>query len=306
MKLKIGIVGYGNLGHAVEKEIYSSDKYKLIAIFSRRNVKSKFLTPIKNYGKINDYIGKIDIMIMCGGSKNDLMWQSAEVLQNFNIIDTFDTHELISKHSSNLDKIAKNNDHVAIYSCGWDPGLFSLYKLLGNTILQGKTNVFWGKGVSQGHSDALRQIPGVVDAIQYTIPDPKIVKLATNKNYNIFPNQKHLRVCYVAVDNEDIKNRVEKEIRNMPYYFKDQRVEIYFSSPKEISKLKEKMYHAGKVISIDENNLIINEVKMSSNPQFTAKILLAFINAIPKMKCGAYSILDIPPSYINKDYLSCL
>ena len=302
MKLKIGIVGYGNLGHAVEKEILEENKHKLIAIFSRRDVKSPFLTPVINYSNIKDYANKIDVMIMCGGSKNDLMWQSAEALQYFNIIDTFDTHELISKHASNLNSIAKNNKHVAIYSCGWDPGLFSLYKLLGNTILHGKTNVFWGKGVSQGHSDAIRQIPGVLDAIQYTVPDPKIVKLATSKNYNITPNQKHLRLCYVAADEEKNKEKIEKEIRNMPYYFKGQRVEINFTNPREIAKLKQKMYHAGKVITIDENNLIKNEVKMISNPQFTAKILLAYINAIPKMLYGAYSILEIPPSYINSDY----
>ena len=306
MKKRIGIIGYGNLGHAVEKELYTNNKYNLVAIFSKRDVKSFYSTPVKRYEEISNFIDKIDVMIMCGGSKSDLMWQSPEALKNFDIIDTFDTHALIPKHATTLNTVATTNKHRAIYSCGWDPGLFSLYKLLDSAILHGKTNVFWGKGVSQGHSDALRKIEGVQDAIQYTVPDPKIVKLSENKNFDIDNNQKHLRVCYVAISPTANLTKIEKEIRNMPYYFKGQRVEIHFVHQKDITKLKQKMYHAGKVISIDENNIIKHEVKMSNNPEFTAKIVIAYIDTLEKLGFGAYSILDIPPKYLSINYSAFL
>ena len=302
MKLRVGIVGYGNLGHAVEKEIKNSNQYDLVAIFSRRKVKSDLSPKVETLDEMKNYKGKIDAMIMCGGSKDDIMWQSPEALKYFDIIDSFDTHQLIPKHANNLNQVAKLNNHKAIYSCGWDPGLFSLYKLLGDTILNGKTHVFWGKGVSQGHSDALRRVEGVEDAIQYTVPNKDMVRKAQNINSNIENNKKHSRVCYVAIKDGADKTKIEADIRNIPYYFKDQEVIINFVSKEEVKKLKKKMFHAGKVISLDKENLIKNEVKMKHNPQFTAKIMLAYANALPKLKNGAYSILEVPASYISDNF----
>ena len=302
MKLRVGIVGYGNLGHAVEKEIKNSNQYDLVAIFSRRKVKSDFSSKVETLDEMKNYKGKIDAMIMCGGSKDDIMWQSPEALKYFDIIDSFDTHQLIPKHANNLNQVAKLNNHKAIYSCGWDPGLFSLYKLLGDTILNGKTHVFWGKGVSQGHSDALRRVEGVEDAIQYTVPNKDMVRKAQNINSNIENNKKQSRVCYVAIKDGADKTKIEADIKNMPYYFKDQEVIINFVSKEEVKKLKKKMFHAGKVISLDKENLIKNEVKMKHNPQFTAKIMLAYANALSKLKNGAYSILEVPASYISDNF----
>lgn len=306
MKIRVGVVGYGNLGHAMEREIVNNKRYDLVAIFSRRDVQSELGTPVVKFAEIEAYKDKIDVMIMCGGSKDDLMWQSVQVVKDFDIIDTFDTHKLIPKHSCNLNKLAKLHNHRAIYSCGWDPGIFSLYKLMGQEFLHGKTSVFWGKGVSQGHSDALRRIDGVADAIQYTIPNIDAIKQAKNLKSNIDENKKHTRLCYVALKDGASEEKITNEILNMPYYFKGQEVIIKFVSLSQIAKLKKKMYHAGKVISVDEDNMIKNEVSMKNNPQFTAKILHAYISALPKLESGAYSILQVPLSYISKNYDSYL
>lgn len=306
MKLNIGIVGYGNLGKQAEKILIESN-HQLVAIFSRReNIKSEFGTKIEKYENAKNYKDKIDVMLMCGGSKNDIMKQSVEMLNHFNIIDSFDTHDKIQQHKQNLEAASNTSGKTAIYSCGWDPGLFSLIRIFENAFLdQPKVYTFWGKGVSQGHSDALRQIDGVEDAIQYTIPASKhIQKIRTDYDFVPQKNEMHIRECFVAVKNGADKKQIEHQIKNMENYFKDQEVQIHFVKKELIEKLKKRMYHAGQIIGSgkDMSAQIRFYVKMKSNPNFTANIMIRYINAIVSLPCGVYSVADIAPKYLLETY----
>lgn len=301
--MKFGICGYGNLGRAVERLIDKTDRDEIVGIFSRRNnVKSDFSHPVYLYDDAEKFEGKIDAMLMCGGSQEDLLWQSPDMLKYFDIIDTFDTHARIELHKSNLEKMAKRYGHTAIYSCGWDPGLFSLIRTLASNIFEQPPQTFWGKGVSQGHSEALRNIRGVSDAIQFTFPNKGILN-AVKKDATYFPkeNDKHERHCYISLDGTRDESEIFDEINKTENYFKGQKVSIEVCTLQEIKKLKKKVFHQGIVLGGDKNSSLDFHVKMNNNPDFTAKVLVAYSRALPKMKSGAYSVLDVPIGMIGRE-----
>lgn len=304
-KINIGIVGYGNLGKAVEKSVLASKNLKLVAIFSRRSVISPYGSQVESYDSFKNFVNKIDVMLLCGGSKSDLEIQSPEVLEFFDVINTFDTHARIPSQLKKLNSIAVKNKHRAIISCGWDPGLFSVVRGLFNAISGSQPITFWGRGISMGHSDALRRIAGVKDGVQFTLPNNDAVKLAkAGKLLKDMPL--HFRDCYVFCDKSK-QPSVEKKIRNTPNYFKGQPVKVNFVDGKTLLKLKNKMFHRGEIIStfrtphssLCKMNL---SVSMQSNPHFTASIICAYVNAIISLKergqVGAFTNLDIPVSYL--------
>ena len=306
MKTKIGIVGYGNLGKEAEKQLLKNQQYELVAIFSKReNIKSEYGTKIEKYDNYINYIGKIDIMLMCGSSQKDIEWQSPQILQYFDIIDTYNIHSKIQQHKTNLQTVCEKSSKKAIYSCGWDPGLFSIIRVLGTVLLKNaKVYTFWGKGVSQGHSDALRQIEGVEDAIQYTIPNAEqIQKARTNYDYQPLTNDMHMRECFVAIKQGYEKQQIQKQILNTENYFKGQNVKIHFVKKQLIEKLKKRMYHAGHILGMgqDKTAQMRFYVKMKNNPEFTANIMICYINAIKNLQSGVYSVLDIAPKFLLED-----
>lgn len=296
MKIRVGIVGYGNLGKSVEKRILEDKRFKLICIFSRRNVRSVFNTKVEKYENILNYLEKIDIMIMCGGSKTDL-WQMIEVSKHFHTIDSFDNHNKIPKYLEDMKSNNKKNKKCSICCCGWDPGLFSLMRTLFCAV-DNNSYTFWGKGVSQGHSQAIRKINGVVDAVQYTIPNKTIIK-NINKGLPVLPNFKtyHIRECLVVANGN--RKEIEAEIKNMPDYFKGYKTRVKFITEKKMAKHKE-LFHGGMVLT--NNNKMRFELKLKSNPDFTAQIIVAYLIALNKLisdqRFGAFSVLDIPFSYL--------
>ena len=305
MKINVGIVGYGNLGKAVEQSVLSNSNLNLIAIFSRRMIKSKFNTKIETYESFKNYSGKIEIMYLCGGSKSDLEVQTPEILELFDCINTFDTHKKIQTEFNKLDELAKISKHRLIMSCGWDPGIFSVIR--GMFLAIGKTmpNTFWGKGISMGHSDAIRRVSKVIDGVQFTIPNKEAVKLAKTGN---LPEgmPKHFRECFVLTDKNN-ETEVEYEIKNIPNYFKGEPTKVNFVESLDLLKLKNKMFHKGEIISNFKTihgtkNKMQFSVSMDSNPNFTAYIMLAYTNAVinlkEKNKTGAFTCLDIPISYL--------
>ncbi len=314
MSIRIGILGYGNLGKGVESAIKDNDDMELIAVFTRRNpdeIKTYTNVKVVSIDKIEDWKDKIDVMILCGGSKTDLPIQSPIYSKLFNIVDSFDTHKNILEHYTNVDSSAKEGKKVALISCGWDPGLFSLNRLMAESILpKGNTYTFWGKGVSQGHSDAIRRIDGVKNAVQYTIPiEDAINKVKCGENPNLTDRQKHLRECFVVLEEGANKEKIENEIVNMPNYFADYDTIVYFISEEELKREHSKMPHGGFVIrsgktGIDNNtNQIIEySLKLDSNPEFTANVLLAYARAVYRMylnnDIGAKTIFDIPPKML--------
>lgn len=310
-KIKIGIVGYGNLGKSVEKNIKKEKDLELVAILTRRNIKEvKSRSHIEALKNILEWKDKIDVMILCGGSSSDLPNQAPEILQNFNTVDSFDTHARIPQYLDTLDKIAKQYKKTAIISAGWDPGIFSMQRLLAEAILpNGETNTFWGPGVSQGHSEAIRKIDGVIDGIQYTIPKEDALKMARERIKLLTTKGKHLRKCYVVAKDGENKTKIEDIIKNMPYYFSDYETEVEFIDKKEMRKHR-KMPHGGYVIrngKTGENKQLIEyKLKLESNPDFTANIMLAFARANYKLQqekqYGAKTVFDIPPYMLsNKD-----
>lgn len=312
MKINVGIVGYGNLGKAVEKEILKNPKYNLMAIFSRRIVSSKFNTLVEDYDSHKNYVGKIDLMFLCGGSLSDLEFQSEEIAKHFNFINTFDTHAKIEKHITSLNAICKKSNTVAIVSCGWDPGIFSVVRALMFSISNQKPTTFWGKGISMGHSDAIRRVEGVIDGIQFTIPNKEAVVQARKETLSK-NTPKHFRECFV-VSHEPNKSKIEKQIKSIPNYFKNQPTTVKFVSEDTLLKLKNKLFHKGEIIctfTSDTNlkNSLNFSVKMQSNPNFTAKIMVAYSNAVINLKnkkiSGAFTPLEIPASelFLNKNKL---
>lgn len=303
-QINVGIVGYGNLGKSVEKILINNKNFKLVAIFSRRNITSPFNTKVENYKNFINYKNKIEVMLLCGGSKNDLEVQTPELIEHFDVINTFDTHKKIPTELKKLNLLAKNNNKRAIICCGWDPGIFSIIRGL-FVSLSNKATTFWGKGLSMGHSDAIRQIVGVKDAIQFTIPNKKALKLAfTNKLTKSIPM--HFRECYVVADKNN-RARIEKEIKEIPNYFKGQPTKVNFVSQNTLNKLKQNTSHKGQIISsfITQNNTQANlsfSVDMQSNPDFTATIVVSYIKAIFNFKqnnvSGAFTPLDVPISYL--------
>jgi diaminopimelate dehydrogenase len=289
---------------------------ELVAIFTRRNpseLKAQTDTKIVSVEELSNYKDKIDILILCGGSATDLPHQTPEFAKSFNVIDSFDTHPKIPEHFSNVNKSAKETNHVALISCGWDPGLFSLNRLMADSFLpNGNAYTFWGKGVSQGHSDAIRRIKGVKNGIQYTVPiEESVNRVRKGENPKLNTREKHLRECYVVAEEGANKEEIEKEIKNMKNYFDEYDTTVNFVTEEELKKNHSKMPHGGFVLRSGktglngENNEIIEySLRLDSNPEFTASVLTAYARAVYKLKekgdFGAKTVFDIPPALLSK------
>ncbi len=315
--MKIGILGYGNLGRGVECALKQNSDMELAAVFTRRVPESvKILTegvPVLNIKDAENMKNEIDVLIICGGSATDLPVQTPEYAKYFNVIDSFDTHANIPTHFENVDKSAKSANKTAIISVGWDPGMFSLARLYSNAILtDGSDYTFWGRGVSQGHSDAIRRIDGVLDARQYTVPVPKALESVRNgENPTLTTRQKHTRECYVVAKEGADLNRIEQEIKTMPNYFADYDTTVYFISEEEMKKNHSAIPHGGSVIRSGktgingENSHVIEySLKLDSNPEFTASVLVAYARASYRMNkegnYGCKTVFDVAPAYLSK------
>ena len=315
MGIKIGIVGYGNLGRGVESAILQNEDMSLYGVFTRRNPESMTtLTGANVYSvdKILEHKDNIDVLILCGGSATDLPVQTPELAENFNVIDSFDTHAKIPAHFENVNEKAEKSGKVAIISVGWDPGMFSLNRLFGEAILPcGKDYTFWGKGVSQGHSDAIRRIEGVLDARQYTIPVEVAVEAVRNgENPDLSTREKHTRECFVVVEDGADKNRIEEEIKNMPNYFADYDTTVHFISMEELQSEHKGLPHGGVVIrsgktglNQENTNIIEYKLRLDSNPEFTSSVLVAYARAAVRMNNegmkGCKTVFDVAPAYLS-------
>ncbi len=313
-KIRVAICGYGNLGKGIEKEIGKSKDMELTTIFTRRNPNElKILSNVKiaSYNDMKNWTDKIDVIIMCGGSATDLPSQVPEVAQFFNTVDSFDTHAKIPEYFESVDVKAKCSKKTSIISGGWDPGMFSIMRLYANSILpEGKTYTFWGRGVSQGHSDAIRRISGVKNAIQYTIPIEQAIESVRNGEYpKLTTREKHLRECFVVAEDEADTKAIEEEIKTMPNYFSDYDTTVHFVTEDELRKNHSKMSHGGFVIHSTEtgngNKQIIEySLKLDSNPEFTASVLIALARAAYRMnkegQFGAKTVFDIAPAWMSE------
>mgnify|MGYP003413925473 FL=1 len=317
--MKIGILGYGNLGKGVECAIKQNKDCELVAVFTRRDPSTvKLLTqgvPVVKIDDILDYQDKIDVLIICGGSATDLPKQTPEFAKYFNVIDSFDTHAKIPEHFTAVDSNAKANKKTALISAGWDPGMFSLARLYANAILpNGNDYTFWGKGVSQGHSDAIRRIAGVKNAKQYTIPVESALNSVRNgENPTLTTRQKHTRECFVVLqDNatQEDKIRVEKEIKEMPNYFADYDTTVNFITEEELIRDHSGIPHGGFVFRTGKtgwdnefDNVIEYSLKLDSNPAFTSSVIVAYARAVFRMynegMFGCKTVFDVPPSYLT-------
>ena len=312
-KIKIAICGYGNLGKGVESEITKSKDMELVSIFTRRDpstLKVNSSIQVISMDDIEKWKDKVDVVIMCGGSATDLPVQVPKVAKLFNTVDSFDTHAKIPEYFDEVNNSAKASNKTSVISGGWDPGMFSVMRLYANSILtEGKTYTFWGKGVSQGHSDAIRRIEGVKNAIQYTIPiEEAMEKVRKGENPELTTRDKHLRECFVVAEEGAEKGKIEKEIKTMPNYFSDYITEVHFITEEELKKNHSKMSHGGFVIHSGKtgefNKQIIEySLKLDSNPEFTASVLIALARATYRMnkdgKYGAKTIFDIPPALLS-------
>ena len=314
MSIKIGIFGYGNLGRGIESAIKMNDDLELVAVFTRRNPKD-LKTNTENAKvcsaeDILEYKDKIDVLILCGGSATDLPVQTPELAKHFNVVDSFDTHAKIPQHFENVDKSAKEAEKIAVISAGWDPGMFSINRIYSEAVLpEGSTYTFWGKGVSQGHSDAIRRIEGVLDARQYTIPiDKALDAVRAGTNPTLSTREKHLRECFVVAKDDADKAKIENEIKTMPNYFADYDTIVHFISKEELDRDHSGIPHGGFVIrsgktSDSLNHIIEYSLKLDSNPEFTASVIAAYARAAYRMNKegfkGCKTVFDIPPSYLS-------
>lgn len=313
--IRIGIAGYGNLGKGVEAAVKNNSDMELVAVFSRRNPESvKIKTEgvkVYPFDKITDYKDDIDVIINCGGSARDLPESTPAIAENFNVIDSFDTHARIPEHFANVDAKAKAGNKIAIISVGWDPGMFSLNRLYMNAILpNGNDYTFWGKGVSQGHSDAIRRIDGVVDARQYTVPVASAVESVRNgENPELTTRQKHTRECYVVVEDGADKAKIENEIKTMPNYFADYDTTVNFISLEELQRDHMGIPHGGSVIrsgctgfDLETKHTIEYSLKLESNPEFTGSVLTAYARAAYRLsqngESGCKTVFDIAPAQL--------
>lgn len=314
MSIRIGIFGYGNLGRGVELAIAQNPDMETVAIFTRRDpgtVKTQLNTPVYHADKALEMTDKIDVMILCGGSSTDLPKQTPYLAQYFNVIDSFDTHAKIPEHLKNVDEAAKKAGKLAVISVGWDPGMFSLARAYSGAILpEGKDYTFWGKGVSQGHSDAIRRVEGVADGKQYTVPvESALEAVRKGENPELTTAQKHTRVCYVVAKEGADKAKIEKTIKEMPNYFADYETTVHFISQEELDRDHGGIPHGGKVIRSGvtgngENKHVIEySLKLDSNPEFTASVLVAYARAAHRLHAegvtGGKTVLDIPPIYLS-------
>lgn len=316
MKINVGILGYGNLGRGVESAVMKASDMQLKALFTRRNpdsIKTRSGVPVYSVDSIKDFRDKIDVLILCGGSANDLPEQTPEMAQYFNVVDSFDTHARIPEHFANVDNAAKRGGKIAVISCGWDPGMFSLNRLIAEAILpEGNSYTFWGKGVSQGHSDAIRRIEGVADARQYTIPVESALESVRNgENPALSTREKHTRECFVVAKEGADLARIEREIVTMPNYFADYDTTVHFISQAELDRDHKGIPHGGRVLRSGitgfegENKHVIEySLKLDSNPEFTANVLVAYARAAYRLSSegavGCKTVLDIPPVYLHQ------
>ena len=314
--IKIGIVGYGNLGRGVEAAIAKNNDMELVAVFTRRNPENiKIKTAGVNVYNLNDasaHKDEIDVMIICGGSATDLPEMTPALAADFNVIDSFDTHARIPEHFANVDAASNKGGKTSLISCGWDPGMFSLNRLYMNSILpDGNDYTFWGKGVSQGHSDACRRIDGVADARQYTIPvDAAVNKVRNGENPELTTREKHTRYAYVVAEEGADKARIEKEVKEMPNYFSDYDTTVEFISQEEMDKNHAGLPHGGCVIRSgytgfnNENKHVIEyNLKLDSNPEFTGSVLAAYARAVARMNAkgdtGCKTVFDVAPAMLS-------
>lgn len=316
MTTRVGIYGYGNLGRGIECAVNAADDMELVAVFTRRDP-SALKIASKNVAVVNvkdvaSYKDKIDVMILCGGSATDLPTQTPELAKLFNVIDSFDTHAKIPEHFKLVDEEARKSNHIALISAGWDPGMFSLNRLYANAVLpNGKDYTFWGKGVSQGHSDAIRRIKGVKDARQYTCPvQAALDAVRSGSNPELTTRQKHTRLCYVVLEEGADPAYVENEIKTMPNYFADYDTTVNFISQEELNKNHSGIPHGGFVIrsgATGVNNvhkhIIEYSLKLDSNPEFTASVITAYTRAIARLykegATGCKTVFDIAPAYLS-------
>lgn len=320
--IRIGVFGYGNLGRGVLDAISQNEDLQAVAVFTRRNPNSIRLEypeiPVISADDASQYKDKIDVMILCGGSATDLPVQGPEVARYFNIIDSFDTHAKVSEHFERMDEVLRKSGKIGIISVGWDPGLFSINRLYMSSILpEGKDYTFWGKGVSQGHSDAVRRIKGVVKAVQYTVPIEETVdRIRKGEKADFTPRQRHKRVCYVVkADNADAE-RIRDEIINMPYYFSDYDTTVNFITEEEFDSRHSGLPHGGFVLRNGttkggNNHIMEFSIKLDSNPQFTASVLVAYARAAYRLyknkEIGCRTVFDIPPALLSpKDYMTII
>ena len=314
-KIRIGIVGYGNIGRGVEQAIKRNEDMELAAVFTRRDpVSVKVATEGAKVVHMDDMLsmkGDVDVMVLCGGSATDLPVMGPEIAANFNTIDSFDTHAKIPEYFANVDKAAKEGNNISIISVGWDPGMFSLNRLYAESILvQGSTYTFWGKGVSQGHSDAIRRIPGVKNAIQYTVPvDEAVDQVRSGSEPKLTTRDKHTRECYVVAQEGANKAEIENAIKTMPNYFDEYNTTVHFIAEEELKRDHSKMPHGGFVIRTGETgeegnkHVIEYSLKLDSNPEFTASVLIAYARAAYRLnqkgENGARSVFDIAPALLS-------
>lgn len=316
MSIRIGILGYGNLGRGVECAIRQNPDMELAAVFTRRDPSSvSILTegvPVCALKDAKDWTDKIDVLILCGGSATDLPVQTPEFASLFNVIDSFDTHARIPEHFANVDDAAKKSGHVGIISVGWDPGMFSLNRMYANAILpEGNDYTFWGKGVSQGHSDAIRRIAGVKDARQYTIPVESALEAVRNgENPTLTTREKHTRECFVVLEEGADAAKVEEEIKTMPNYFADYDTTVHFISEEELLEKHGGIPHGGFVLRSgrtgwekEHAHLIEYRLKLDSNPEFTASVIVAYARAAYRLhkegQTGCKTVFDIAPAYLS-------
>ncbi len=314
--MRIGILGYGNLGKGIECAIKQNKDCELAAVFTRRNPSDvKILTagvPVYSVDDIEAHKDDIDVLVLCGGSATDLPKQTPEYAKMFNVIDSFDTHARIPEHYAAVDAAAKESGHTALISCGWDPGMFSLNRLYANCILpEGSDYTFWGKGVSQGHSDAIRRIDGVKDGKQYTIPvDSALEAVRNGENPELTTRQKHTRECFVVAEEGADLARIENEIKTMPNYFSDYDTTVHFISEEELKANHSGIPHGGFVFRTGKtgwdneyNNVIEYSLKLDSNPAFTSSVLIAYARAVFRMNNegmkGCKTVFDVAPAYLS-------
>ena len=313
--IKVGILGYGNLGRGVEAAVTLSEDMELVAIYTRRDpstVTVKSNAPVKSTADLDTGKEDIDVLVICGGSATDLPEMTPALAKDFNVIDSFDTHARIPEHFANVDKAAKDGGKTALISCGWDPGMFSLNRLYANCILpEGKDYTFWGKGVSQGHSDACRRIEGVVDARQYTVPVESAVERVRNgENPELTTREKHTRLVFVVAAEGADKAKIEKEIKEMPNYFSDYDTTVNFITKEEMERDHSGLPHGGSVIrsgatgwNNENKHTIEYSIKLDSNPEFTGSVIAAYARAVVKMNQkgdnGCKTVFDVAPAMLS-------
>ena len=315
--IRIGIAGYGNLGRGVESALAGSKDMELVGVFTRRapeTLKTKTGAPVYAMADAPSMADQIDVMILCGGSANDLPKQTAELAQYFNVIDSFDTHAKIPEHFADVDAACRKSGKLGMISVGWDPGLVSLNRLYGQAILpNGSDYTFWGKGVSQGHSDAIRRIPGVLDARQYTIPvESALERVRAGGNPQLSTREKHTRECFVVAEAGADLAAIEKAIVTMPNYFADYDTTVHFISQEELDRDHAGIPHGGMVfrtgttgLNGENKHIIEYKLTLDSNPEFTSSVLVAYARAVYRLhsegQTGCKTVFDIPPAYIHPE-----